>query len=254
MFRSSLKKCRQPILCTLAILCCIEVTAPAASAFSWIRLPAKKAPKQHPVQLPGTGRVIVVDPGHGGIDGGTSGSGLIEKNLTLDISLRLRTLLLQSGFTVKMTRETDTDVSRLYPSQLATRHKRDLQNRLQLIRETQAVGVVSIHINSSVKAIDRGPIVFYAAHSDSGKVLATSVQVAVNEVAGSTQRPLPRSNLFVLRHAPCAAVLVEVGFVTNASDVVRLATPIYRQKMAAAIATATIRELKNAAIAQRMLQ
>lgn len=194
------------------------------------------------------GRSIVIDPGHGGVDGGTSGGGLVEKQIALDIALRLRDHLARLGFKTPMTRLTDTDVSRLFPSALTSRHKRDLQNRLDLIRKTQAVGAISIHVNSSVNPRDRGPIVFYAVHSDAGKLLATDVQAAVNAVSGSTQRPLPRKNLFLIRHAPCPAILVEVGFVTNAEDAARLARPAYRQHMADAIAVAAIRSLREAPI------
>ncbi len=199
-------------------------------------------------QTPETRRVIVVDPGHGGIDGGTSGAGLVEKNLTLDISRRIRLYLERDGFAVKMTRETDVDVSQLFPSTLTGRHKRDLQNRLDFIRQTRAVGSLSIHINSSTNPGDRGPIVFYAVHSEPGKGLAIRCQAAVNRVSGSTQRAVGRKNLFIIRHAPCPAVLVEVGFLTNQRDSVRLRDPQYLDQMARAIASAAAETLRCAPV------
>lgn len=227
--------------------------APKAHAFTfpWSAPHPHRAPGQKN-EAPGIpsepARVIVIDPGHGGVDGGTSGSGLLEKNLTLDLSLRLRALLQKAGYRVEMTRDSDTDVARLFPSRLSGRHKRDLQNRLDFIRQSRAIGAVSIHINSSTNLSDRGPIVFYGVHSEVSKALAVRVQAAVNAVSGSTQRPLGRKNLFLIRHAPCPMVLVEVGFITNHDDVARLRTPAYRDKIVAAIATAMKEELRHAPV------
>lgn len=182
-------------------------------------------------------RVIVIDPGHGGVDGGAQGGGILEKNVTLVIAKMVCNELSKEGFAVSMTRDHDTDVSKLYPSSLSSRHKRDLQNRLTLIRESHAIGAISIHVNSSVKSSDRGPLVFYSVHSEQGKILATAVQSAMNAIAHSTQRPVGRTNLFLLRHAPCPAILVEVGYLTNAMDVARLKDTRYHLAMAKAIAS-----------------
>ena len=193
-------------------------------------------------------RAIVVDPGHGGIDGGTSGGGLIEKHVVLDISVLIRARLRQLGYEVRMTRETDTDLSGLYPSGLRSRHRRDLQNRLDFIRGARAVGSLSIHVNSSVNPRDRGPLVFYAAHSEAGKALADAVQAAADRVSGSAQRAVGRRNLFIIRHAPCPAVLVEAGFLTNPEDCARLRDPVYKLKMADAVASAAAKALRAAPV------
>lgn len=191
-------------------------------------------------------KVIVVDPGHGGVDGGAFANRVMEKTITLDISRRIGLDLRHRGFEVRMTRESDTDLSEKYPSRLQGRHRRDLQNRLTFVRQAQAVGVLSIHANSSANPADRGPIVFYAVNSDAGKALATAVSSAVNEVAGSTQRPVGRKNLFLLRHSPCPAVLIEVGFLTHPGDAARLQTEAYRSRIAQAIARAASDSLRDA--------
>ena len=193
-------------------------------------------------------RGIVVDAGHGGIDGGACGAGIVEKTVTLDVAGRVAHALAADGWQVWMTRDRDTDVSRLYKSGLPTRHKRDLQNRLDFVRFTRAVGVISIHVNSSANSRDRGPLVFYDVHSEAGRQLAQSVQAALNRVADSTQRAVGRRNLFLIRHAPCPAILVELGFLTNVSDAVRLKDPHYLQRMALAMADAASRSLQEAAI------
>ncbi len=193
-------------------------------------------------------RAIVVDAGHGGIDGGACGAGIVEKTVTLDVAGRVAHALAADGWQVRMTREGDTDVSRLYESNLPTRHKRDLQNRLDFVRITRAVGVISIHVNSSTNSRDRGPLVFYDVHSEPGRQLAQGVQNALNGVAGSTQRAVGRRNLFLIRHAPCPAILVELGFLTNASDAARLKDPHYLQRAALAMADAASHALQMAAI------
>ncbi len=193
-------------------------------------------------------RVIVVDAGHGGVDGGASGMGILEKDVTLDVARRLRHALEADGWRVRMTRDVDTDVSRLYESDLPTRHKRDLQNRLDFVRNARAVGVISIHVNSSTNPHDSGPLVFYDVHSEAGRHLAQRVQEALGQVSGSTQRAVGRKNLFLIRHAPCAAILAELGFLTNAADAARLKDAHYLQRIALAIADASSRALQDAAV------
>lgn len=193
-------------------------------------------------------RTIVVDAGHGGIDGGACKAGIVEKTVTLDVAGRVAHALAADGWQVRMTRNGDTDVSRLYKSDLPTRHKRDLQNRLDFVRRTRAVGVISIHVNSSTNSRDRGPLVFYDVHSEPGRALAEGVQAALNRVAASTQRAVGRRNLFLIRHAPCPAILVELGFLTNPSDADRLKDAHYLQRMALALADAASHALQGAAV------
>lgn len=220
----------------------------AISCLTFLSLSVSHVYAAHENGMASVPRVIVVDPGHGGVDGGAASGGLLEKNITLDIGLRVRELLLRGGFQVRMTRDHDTDVSSLYPSALPSRHKRDLQNRLDLIRESRSVGSVSIHVNSSVNPHDRGPLVFYTVGSAGSQALAERMQQEVDRVSGSTQRAVGRKNLFIIRHAPCPAVLIEVGFLTNAHDQVRLRDPAYRQRMADAIAGSAMSVLRNAPV------
>ncbi len=211
------------------------ITFLASLLIAWLALP---------FDVHANSTVILVDPGHGGIDGGTGRGPLLEKNLNLDIAMKTRNWLQKSGFTVKMSRDSDVDLSSLYPSPIQSRHKRDLQNRLVMIRKESPALFISIHINSSTQPKDKGPLVFYAVESSEGKVLATEVQSALNQVAVSTQRPVGRKNLFLIRHAPCPGVLAEMGFVTNEVDAKRLLDASYRDKLARAMAEAVKRYLQ----------
>ncbi|MCY0869476.1 MAG: N-acetylmuramoyl-L-alanine amidase [Firmicutes bacterium] len=190
---------------------------------------------------------VVVDPGHGGVDGGTSGHGVLEKQIALTLAHELRQSLEQAGIRVVMTRTQDTDVASLRPSAIASRHKRDLQNRLIAIRLAAAQAAVSIHLNFSQNASDRGPIVLYAPQSDSSRAFAQAVAQAINRVAGSTQRPVARGHLFLLRHSPCPTILVEAGFLSNADDVDRLRSRTYQLQFTHALAHGVVQFVRKAA-------
>ncbi|KUO94972.1 N-acetylmuramoyl-L-alanine amidase family protein [Ferroacidibacillus organovorans] len=214
----------------------------AAEAFQWFPKKQTAKPNLLPTRLHKT---VVVDPGHGGIDGGASRAGLLEKDITLEIAKNLAIELDRAGFDVTMTRRSDTDCSNLFPSPLSGRHRRDLQNRLDLLRKARAVGFLSIHVNSSVNPNDRGPLVFYTVRKEASQQLARLVQERLNALADTTQRPIGRKNLFVIRHAPCPAILAEVGYLTNDWDVVHLRQPMYLKKVAHAIAAGAIPFLRQ---------
>ncbi|MDI3256846.1 MAG: N-acetylmuramoyl-L-alanine amidase, partial [Kyrpidia sp.] len=177
---------------------------------------------------------VVIDPGHGGIDGGTSYGAILEKDLVLDIGLQLRDHLQRDGWTVVMTRERDEDVSSRYPSTLSSRHARDLRNRVRVAREAGARLYVSIHVNHSSSPVRRGAVILYAADDPDGAWLARIAQGQLAAAAGRAWT-FPNRSLHVLRRSPCPAVLVEVGFLSNASDRAALLHPEYRRQLAEAL-------------------
>ncbi len=177
---------------------------------------------------------IVLDPGHGGIDGGTFRQTMLEKHVVLDLAIRVKNHL-SPYFTVQLTRESDHDLSLQYPSTIVKRHAKDLQNRLRFLREIKPLYAVSIHLNSSQQTSDRGPIVFFSKNQPQSALMATMLQSALNRVAHTKQKPVMRNSLFLLRHAPCPINLVEVGFITNESDRQRLLQPLYQEQLATAI-------------------
>ncbi|MBX6394572.1 MAG: N-acetylmuramoyl-L-alanine amidase [Alicyclobacillaceae bacterium] len=181
---------------------------------------------------------IVIDPGHGGIDGGTSYGTVLEKDLVLDIALRLRDALRDQGFYPVLTRERDEDLSTRYPSPHPSRHARDLRNRVRTAEETGAQLFLSIHVNHSFSATRRGAVVLYAAGDINGAWLA---HITATSLAGVTEgRASSHANrsLYVLRRAPCPAILVEVGFLSNPLERAALLLPEYRQQIAAALCQA----------------
>lgn len=125
----------------------------------------------------GTG-VILVDAGHGGSDPGMIGvNDLEEKGINLSISLKLRDILQNQGFTVVMTREEDTG---LYEESARNKKAQDLQNRIALIQEEEPLLSVSIHQNSYTDPEVRGPQVFYYQDSAEGERLAQILQESLN--------------------------------------------------------------------------
>ena len=123
---------------------------------------------------------IVIDPGHGGIDGGTGDKeGLLEKDINLDISLKLRRELEEEGFRVIMTRDKDISLEE-FSDINSSRYRRDLNARKTIINENNPLMFISIHVNSSKKSTARGVKVYYYPTSTEGKRLAESICKSVD--------------------------------------------------------------------------
>ncbi|CAB3391583.1 N-acetylmuramoyl-L-alanine amidase family protein [Kyrpidia spormannii] len=226
--------------------CCWRIcTALLTAVLTWAMVPTASLATQTQVTVPQVpleafseeGGPVLIDPGHGGIDGGTSVGGILEKDLVLDIGLRLRDVLLKEGCPVVMTRERDEDVSHRYPSPLRSRHARDLRNRVRIARESGAHLFVSIHVNHSSASGPRGAVILHEANDPAGAWLA---ELAKKQLFGITGRAIvfPNRSLHVLRRAPCPAILVEVGYLSNPTDRQALLDPAYRQRLAEALARA----------------
>lgn len=193
--------------------------------------------------LPLTGVVFVVDPGHGGYDPGFFSKGVAEKEITLQIGLYLRDLLQQSGAIVVMTRVTDRDYATMPAGPLK---RRDLSERLRIISEAKgAEALISIHVNSFHLPGHRGAQTFYYAGKEESKDLAYLIQDELKRVLQNTDRLIKEGDFYILKHAPCPAVIVETGFLSNPDEAYLLIQPRYQKKVAWAIylgATRFIRE------------
>lgn len=193
----------------------------------WFR--RRESPPPPPV-LPEPVGVIVVDAGHGGVDGGTSGNGILEKDLNLSMSLLLRELLAAHNFDVVMTREGDyalSDVS----------HRLDLQARVDIIESAGALLFVSVHANWVSNPARRGALTFYHFGSAEGRRLAESIQRSLNAVQRSRriqEYPAP-ADFYVLRNTSVPGVTVEMGFLSSEEDSRYLSREEYRHALAEAI-------------------
>ena len=161
-------------------------------------------------------RLVVIDPGHGGIDGGTSNEDLLEKDINLKMSHILRQVLEKHQYQVIMTRTDDSDVSHFVPEG-ATRYRRDLKGRVKLIERVRPCGLISIHVNWHQDTWRRGAIVYYQRDEMAGRTLAEAIQKELNAIQ-PVQRQVRAGNFYVLRNTNTPAVLVEIGFVSNPDD------------------------------------
>lgn len=192
--------------------------------------------------IPLSGRTIVVDPGHGGVDGGTSHKdGTLEKDINLEISLELKRALEKAGANVIMTRTTDTALDHLNKKD-QYRHKRDLIARTDIINNASPQVFLCIHVNAEPRSAKvSGPMIFYYRWDEEGKSLAQLLQKHMEEAyvnAGqkvNPRDPISNTNLYILKNANVPGVLVETGFITNPGDLGLLKTRKFQEELAKAM-------------------
>ncbi|MBF6596050.1 MAG: N-acetylmuramoyl-L-alanine amidase, partial [Thermaceae bacterium] len=246
--------------------------------------PALNRPKSAPPKTQAPPKIVVLDPGHGGIDSGAVGF-VVEKEATLDVALRVRQILQGEGIQVVMTRSADT--------QLSTDKRTDLGMRANMANSKRSL-FVAIHVNSSPSGAAQGIETYYFGdtidpslraqviqengggalgqqltreaqsvanqiNSDLiGKVnllysrrLAASIQNSLVDSTGAINRGIHSAPFYVIRKARIPAILIEVGFTSNPSEGKKLETSNYRENIAQAIAAGILRFLNNGASASR---
>ena len=183
-----------------------------------------------------SGKIIVVDAGHGGIDSGANRPGVLEKDINLAIALQLKNVLNRYGAKVALSRQTDIELSSDCDNEkVRGRYHRDLTARVEMVEESDADLFISIHANAVLNIKRQGAEVFYDAKSETSKVLSNSIQAELGKVAKVTSPP-NTANFFVLRRNKIPAALVEVGYITNIEELSLLKSPEYQLKLAEAIA------------------
>lgn len=175
---------------------------------------------------------VVIDAGHGGIDGGVSGitTGVKESELNLDIARKLKTKFDKSGAKTVMTRKTEAGLYGIYSKGFK---RRDMQKRKQITLNAKADVFVSIHLNYYSSPSRRGAQVFYKIDGEESKSLADIVQAELN-IGKEYERDYTAlaGDYYVLNEADCAAILCECGFLSNAEDEKLLLTDEYRTEIA----------------------
>lgn len=180
--------------------------------------------------LPLSGRVILIDAGHGAFDPGKVGARkTLEKEINLNIALKLQYLLELSDAYVLMTRAED--------KALGSTKEADMHGRRYLANTGEADILISIHQNAYSNGTPVGPMVFHYSDEPYSKSLATSIQNNLNEELGrsSKRKPKINKNYFILKKTTIPAVIVECGFLTNSWDLDSLRQDIYQEKVAWAI-------------------
>lgn len=177
---------------------------------------------------------ILIDPGHGGFDGGAvAQDGTLEKDINLAVSLQLRDMLSICGVPVSMTRTTDAGTEDVSDTSIRERKVSDLRNRLALYEQSSLV--IAIHQNQFSASEYKGTQVFYSTNCAESRRWATAVQSAViTHLQPDNNRQIkPASNgIYLMYHTTAPAILVECGFLSNPEELLYLKKPQYRQKMA----------------------
>lgn len=203
-------------------------------------------------QQPLSGANILIDPGHGGIDGGThDGKGFLEKNINLSISLKLKEEMIKKGADVKLTRETDVSLDDLNNSS-ESRHRRDLTARLEMINSGEHDIFISIHANCiKGKITATGPIVLYSPLIPESKTLARILhdklyEATKNVLKGERASPIPvKADFFILKNAKIPGVIVETGFISNPTEKKLLSDPDYQVRLVNAIIDGLCKYMKK---------
>lgn len=203
----------------------------AVSILLWCgNLDGRVSPAQ--AVLPLSGRIICVDPGHGGYDPGTIRNGIQEKDIVLKIALYLRDYLQQGGAWVVLTREKDLDFLEITAG---PKKRLDMKNRCQIIEEGGGELLISIHANCISSSIWRGAQVFYREGSEEGKLLASAIQNELIRILKNTDREAKSGDYYILRETSIPGVIVEAGFLSNPEEAELLNSPEYQKKIAWAI-------------------
>lgn len=186
--------------------------------------------------LPLFGRVIFVDPGHGGRDPGTSYGRIEEKDIVLEISKILRDDLMKKGAIVYMTRETDDDLS----SKWDDRKKRgDLYRRILMYKEKNAELYLSIHINYYSDTSESGAEVLYNSINPENKKFGTILMNNFKTSLG-TKRRLKTTDLYMYRNTTVPGVLIECGFLSNPNERYLLQRKNYQKKLSEIITDSVV--------------
>ena len=185
---------------------------------------------------------IVLDAGHGGIDGGVVGKNtkIKESDINLEITLRLKEVLSEMGFEVVLTRKTEAG---LYGAATKWFKKKDMQRRKEIIQEEDPSLVISVHQNLYPSKSSRGAQVFYKKESENGERFAKALQSQLNELyeeVGVRARNAATGNYFMLECTEKPSVIVECGFLSSPADEALLVTPTWQRKLAERIAAGVV--------------
>jgi N-acetylmuramoyl-L-alanine amidase len=196
--------------------------------------------------LPLSGKIIVLDPGHGGPDPGAVKGDAIEKDISLSVSLKLRDYLQQQGALVILTRETDIDLADKELKGYSKRKVQDLNRRLDMINDSEADLFASIHLNAIPSSKWKGAQTFYSGHYKESERAAKFVQEELRRNLENTTREAKTSNeIFLLKNSKKPGVLIEIGFLSNPTERGLLMQEEYQEQVAASVYQGIMRYFTN---------
>lgn len=191
---------------------------------------------------------VVIDPGHGGEDGGAvAADGTVESAINLDIAKRLDVILTFWGCDTKLLRS--EDISLHDPSSQTIRQKKvsDIHNRVDRVNEEPSPRLISIHQNFFPQTQYHGAQVFYA-NGPLGQPWAKRTQENLRNCLdpqnNRVEKPVSH-DLYLMNHITCPAILVECGFLSNPTECARLQDPDYQTSLAAVVAASYLQSAKE---------
>lgn len=191
--------------------------------------------------FPLLGKVVYLDPGHGGADPGAEYKDIYEKNINLSITLKLQEELGKLGAIVYLTRDGDYDLS--VPNTI-NRKRSDLSRRSNIINNSLCDLFLSIHLNAESSGKWRGPQIFYDDALVENKKIAELFQKELNKNLKGDREMKEVSDLYLQKRIKRPGVLVEVGFLSNVSDRYLLKSETYQQKVAVVLKNAVLKYFK----------
>ena len=185
--------------------------------------------------LPISNKVIIIDAGHGGMDAGTSGK--LEKTeqiINLEIAKKLQQYLEQGGAYVVLTR---ADENGLYDENVKNKKRSDLAKRKDIINNSHADIIISIHQNYFSESKYSGAQVFYKAHCEASKNIAKSIQGELKNILNKNNNRVEKesSEYYLFKNSKIPIILIECGFLSNASEEIRLNEAEYQENIAWAV-------------------
>ena len=189
--------------------------------------------------LPLSGKIIIVDPGHGGKDPGTVSNGIYESDINLKISKYLEYYLTINGASVILTRNGNYDLS---SPNIYNRKRSDFDNRIKIINHSNADLYLSIHLNYLRDSSYYGPQVFYNKKQDNNEELAKVIQENLNSKT-NTKREIKKipDRTYMYNKLNPPGVLIECGFLSNYQEREKLKSDKYQKKIAQYITEAIIK-------------
>lgn len=185
-------------------------------------------------------KTVIIDAGHGGPDGGTSGTdGTLEKDINLQIAHKLNNILQSMGIETVMIRKEDISIHDESAKTIRQKKVSDIKNRLSIINNTDDAIFVSIHQNHYHNPKYTGAQVFYSKNNPLSKTLAETIRnpiVSYLQPNNTRETKQSGTEIYLLYHAQAPAVMVECGFLSNAAETEKLKDENYQRRLAFTIA------------------
>lgn len=192
--------------------------------------------------IPLLGKVIYLDPGHGGIDPGAIYKDLKEADINLKIALKTQKILEQNGAIVYLTRYGDYDLS--VPNTI-NRKRSDLSRRGNIINRSGCDLYLSIHLNADTSNTWKGAQMFYNDNHENNEEIAKIFQEHFKNNLGTKREYKNKEDLYLGKRVERPGILIEAGFITNPNERYLLTQDTYQQKIANTILSATLEYFKT---------